>query len=103
MFHEDGGEMKTNTQAGNTSCIYEIEGVHYIKIKVGDVPDDQPTTCDNKLCAVQTPEDLVQAWPMIFSPCNPSTELSVSPVRPRQRMMGVQDHDAWKKPQECAN
>ena len=33
---------------------------------------------------------------MICSPCNSSTELSVSPVRPRKLIMGVQDHDGWE-------
>ena len=47
MFHEDGGEMK-NRQTGKTIRIHKTEGVHYIKLKVGDVPNDQPTTCEIK-------------------------------------------------------
>ena len=56
MFHEDGGDMR-NRQSGKTIRIYEIEGVYYIKMKVGDLPNDQPTACDNKMCAMQTPKD----------------------------------------------
>ena len=55
MFHEDCGEMN-NWQTGNTVRIHTVEGVYYIKMKVGDVPGDQPTACDNKRCAVQKPE-----------------------------------------------
>ena len=47
MFHEDGGEIK-NTQTTRTIQIYEIERVYCINMRVGDVPDDQPTACDNK-------------------------------------------------------
>lgn len=56
MFHEDGGEMK-NRQTGNTIRIHGIEGVYYIKMEVSDVPDAQPTACDNKCCAMQKPEE----------------------------------------------
>ena len=55
MFHEDGGGMQ-NRQSGNTIRIYEIEDVYCINMRVGDVPDDQPTACDSKVCAMQKPE-----------------------------------------------
>ena len=46
-----------NRQSGKTISVYEDEGVYYIKMKVGDVPDDQPTACDNKVCSMEKPED----------------------------------------------
>ena len=44
-------------QTGKTIRIHEIDGVYDIEIKFGDVPDDQPTACDNSICAMQKPED----------------------------------------------
>jgi hypothetical protein len=56
VCHEHGGEMK-NRQTGKTIRIHEIEGVYYIQMKVGDVPNDQPTTCEKQICAMKKPED----------------------------------------------
>ena len=55
MFHENGNEMK-HRQPSKTIRIYDIEEVYYIKMTVGDVPDDQQTVCDNNICVIQKPE-----------------------------------------------
>ena len=46
-----------NRQTDETMRIHEIEGVYYMKMKVGDVPNGQPTTRENIICAMKKPED----------------------------------------------
>ena len=56
MFHEDGGEMNIR-QTGKTIRIHEFEGVYYINMKVDCVPHEQPTPCENQMCAMEKPEE----------------------------------------------
>ena len=45
-------------QTSKTIRFHAIEGVYYIKTKVDDVPNDQPTACEHPSCAMKKkPED----------------------------------------------